>query len=420
VKINKTSTQIRNMGEILTAPIATPVKLTPIKPLRVESIDLLRGLIMIIMALDHVRDYFHAAAFTDDPLNLNTTTPLLYFTRWVTHFCAPLFMFLSGTSAFLVGTRKGKKALSRFLFVRGLWLIFLELTVVNFAWFFNVHFNVVFTGVIWALGVSMVALAALIYLPIVAILIISLVMIFGHNLLDGMSVPGKGLDAYLWALFHQQNFFQVGSYSLFPAYPIMPWIGVMAAGYCLGTAYNQNVNPAKRKRILLMLGSSCIIIFALLRYLNVYGDLSHWSPQKTGLLTFFSFMTVSKYPPSLLYVLITVGPGILFLAFSEKWNSWLSERIKVIGRVPLFYYLVHLYLIHIAAMIATNFCGHKWTDMAPLTTWVSFEPKLQGYGFSLGVVYAVWAALIIVLYFLCKWYDRYKLAHKEKWWLSYL
>lgn len=408
------------MGEILTAPVAAPVKVKPITTFRVESIDLLRGLIMIIMALDHVRDYFHAAAFTDDPLNLNTTTPLLYFTRWITHFCAPLFMFLSGTSAFLVGTRKGKKALSRFLLTRGLWLIFLELTVVNFAWFFNIHFNVVFTGVIWALGVSMVALAALIYLPVLAILIISLVMIFGHNLLDGVSVPGTSLKAYLWDLLHQQNFLQVGSYSLFPAYPVIPWIGVMAAGYCLGVFYKKDVSSDRRKKILLALGSSCIILFALLRYSNAYGDSAHWSSQKTNFLSFLSFMKVSKYPPSLLYVLITIGPGCLFLAFSEKWNSWLSQKIKVIGRVPLFYYLVHLYLIHLAAMVATSFCGHKWTDMAPLTTWVSFEPKLQGYGFSLGVVYAVWAGLVIVLYFLCKWYDAYKSAHREKWWLSYL
>jgi uncharacterized membrane protein len=408
------------MQDVLTAPVTAKINVQPPKTIRVESIDLLRGLIMIIMALDHVRDYFHAAAFTDDPLNLATTTPILYFTRWITHFCAPLFMFLSGTSAFLVGTRKGKKALSRFLFIRGLWLILLELTVVNFAWSFNIHFTIVFTGVIWALGVSMVVLAALIYLPIPAILIISLGMIFGHNLLDSLSVPGTSLKAYVWALLHQQNFFQVNGYLLFAGYPVIPWIGVMAAGYCLGSMYTTDASAEKRKRMLLILGSSGIILFVLLRYINVYGDSAHWTTQKTSLLTFFSFMNVSKYPPSLLYVLITVGPGCLFLAFSEKWNSWLSQKIKVIGRVPLFYYLVHLYLIHLAAMVATNFCGHKWSDMAPLTTWVSFEPKLQGYGFSLGVVYAVWAALVIVLYFLCKWYDRYKSAHKEKWWLSYL
>jgi uncharacterized membrane protein len=409
------------MSDVLTAP-APPLQ--PIQPrktfYRVESIDLLRGLIMIIMALDHVRDYFHAAAFTDDPLNLETTTPILYFTRWVTHFCAPLFMFLSGTSAFLVGIRKGKKALSRFLFTRGIWLVFLELTIVCFAWFFNIHFTIELLGVIWALGISMICLAGLIHLPRFWIAGIGLLMVFGHNLLDSIHVPGNSAASFGWSILHEFNFFTFGHYNFFAAYPIIPWIGVMALGYCLGTIYTKEVNAERRKKILLVLGSSAILLFVLLRYINVYGDSSHWSSQKISFYTFLSFMKVSKYPPSLLYLLITIGPGLLFLAFSEKWNSWLSEQIKVIGRVPMFYYLVHLYLIHIAAMIATSFCGHKWSDMVSLNTWVSGEPKLKGYGFSLGTVYIVWAVLIVILYFLCKWYDRYKSTHKEKWWLSYL
>jgi uncharacterized membrane protein len=266
----------------------------------------------------------------------------------------------------------------------------------------------------------MIALAALIYLPMTAILIIGLTMVFAHNLLDSISVPGTNLPAYLWALVHQQNLFRVDGYAIFAAYPIIPWIGVMALGYCLGSIYRKDVNAERRKKILLVLGFCAILLFAVLRFINVYGDPSHWSTQKTSLLTFLSFMKVSKYPPSLFYVLITIGPGLLFLAFSEKWHSWLSEKIKVIGRVPLFYYLVHIYLIHLGAMIATNFCGHKWSDMVSLNTWVNFEPKLQGYGFSLGTVYMVWLALIIILYFLCNWYDKYKSAHREKWWLSYL
>jgi uncharacterized membrane protein len=179
------------------------------------------------------------------------------------------------------------------------------------------------------------------------------------------------------------------------------------------------VDAAKRKRLLMTLGFSAIILFILLRYINIYGDPSHWSKQKSGLYTMLSFLKVSKYPPSLFYLLITIGPGLLFLAFSENWRSSLSQKIKVIGRVPMFYYLVHIYLIHLAAMIATNFCGHKWSDMI-LNNWISFEPKLQGYGFSLATVYIIWAVLIIILYFLCKWYDKYKTTHKEKWWLSYL
>jgi uncharacterized membrane protein len=400
--------------------MAEAASLQPLKTsYRIDSIDLLRGLVMIIMALDHVRDYFHAQAFTDDPLNLETTTPVLYFTRWITHFCAPLFMFLSGTSAFLVGLRKGKKYLSKFLFIRGLWLVFLELTIVSVGWFFNLSFHTELLGVIWALGISMICLAGLIYLPGLWIAVIGLLMVFGHNLLDDIHVQGNSISAVVWSLLHQQNFFTFGSFNLFVGYPLIPWIGVMALGYCLGSIYGGGVDAIKRKNLLMWLGLSAILLFVLLRYVNVYGDPSHWSRQRSGLYTILSFLKVSKYPPSLFYLLITIGPGLLFLAFSEKWRSSLAEKIKVIGRVPMFYYLVHLYLMHIAAMIATNFSGHKWSDMI-LNNKVFFEPKLQGYGFSLGTVYIVWALLIIILYFLCKWYDKYKSAHREKWWLSYL
>src|SRR5215831_7000943 len=206
---------------------------------RVQSIDLLRGLIMIIMALDHVRDYFHADAFVYAPTDLSKTTVILFFTRWITHFCAPLFMFLSGTSAFLIGVRKGRKYLSRFLFTRGLWLIFLESTVLNFAWYFNIHFPVTDFIVIWALGISMLALAAFIYLSVPAIATISLCMIFGHDLLDNIQIAGDGAGAFFWSLLHQQNFFVYGEHQFFVGYPIIPWIGVMALGYCLGKLYTE-------------------------------------------------------------------------------------------------------------------------------------------------------------------------------------
>ena len=405
------------MEEVLTAPARTSIM--PARSQRIESIDLLRGVIMIIMALDHVRDYFHAQAFTGDALNLATTTPFLYFTRWVTHFCAPLFMFLSGTSAFLVGVRKGRRYLSKFLFTRGLWLVCVEVTIVSFAWSFNPHLPSTLLGVIWALGISMIVLSILIYLPLKWIIAFGVLMVFGHNLLDNIHVAGNSAGAFLWALLHEQQIFRYPAHEFFVGYPIIPWIGVMALGYCLGSIYKREIDRLRRKKILLALGTLAIILFVLLRYINLYGDPSRWSSQNTVLFTFLSFMKVSKYPPSLFYLLITVGPGILFLAFSEKWKSWLTERIKIIGRVPMFYYVVHLYLIHLAALIATNFCGHKSSDMI-LNTWVSFEPKLTGYGFSLGTVYAVWGCLIITLYFLCKWYDRYKSSHKEKWWLSYL
>lgn len=385
---------------------------------RVESIDLLRGLIMIIMALDHVRDYFHADALVYSPTDLTQTTPLLFFTRWITHFCAPIFMFLSGTSAYLVGIRKGKNALARFLFTRGLWLIFLEMTVINFAWYFNVTFPVVDFIVIWALGISMIFLAALIYLPISVILVISLVMIFGHNLLDPIRVPGDGSDAIGWSLLHQQNIYFIGHFTLFVGYPMIPWIGVMSLGYCLGTLYTKVFPAAKRKKWLMIAGLSAIALFIIIRYINRYGDSFNWSSQKSTVFTFLSFLNVSKYPPSLLYLLMTLGPALVFLSLTENSRSWISEKIKVIGRVPMFYYLLHLYIIHIIALFATYFCGHTPGDMV-LTAWIEFEPKLKGYGFSLSVVYLVWASIVVMLYFLCKWYDRYKRTHQQ-WWLSYL
>jgi uncharacterized membrane protein len=387
---------------------------------RIESIDLLRGLIMIIMAIDHVRDYFHAAAFTDDPLNLQTTTPLLFFTRLITHYCAPLFMFLSGISASLVGQRKGKAYLTRFLATRGLWLVFLELTVVCFAWFFNPTFTTQLLGVIWALGWSMIFLAGFIHLPKWAMLTIGLMLVFGHNLLDTVHVSSPVAASFGWSVVHQFNFFKLGNFNILVGYPLVPWIGVMALGYCLGSIYKKDTNAEKRKRLLMYLGLGSILLFIIIRYTNLYGDSSKWSEQRTALYTLFSFLKVTKYPPSLLYLLMTIGPGLVFLSISEIVHGRLPQAIKTIGRVPMFYYLVHLYLIHIGSLLAAIISGRHWTDMVNFSTWISLEPKLHGYGFSLGVVYAVWASLIVILYFLCKWYDGYKSSHRDKWWLSYL
>lgn len=395
-----------------------PGVINPANSYRVGSIDLLRGLVMIFMALDHVRDYFHIAVTQYDPTDLAHTNTFLFLTRWVTHFCAPLFMFLSGCSAYLVGIRKGRRALARFLFTRGLWLVILEFTIVSFGWSFNFPPPSIDFLVIWALGISMIALAALIYLPWTAILTISLVMIFAHNLLDPITVSGKGADAVLWALFHQSNFFPYDGIAIFVGYPIIPWIGVMSLGYCFGRLYGKDVDASRRRRILLVAGIGSILLFVGIRLINKYGDPAPWTSQQTPVFTFLSFINVSKYPPSLLYLLITLGPALVFLAITERHRSWAASRISVIGRVPMFYYLVHLYLIHITAMFATYFCGFEPGDMV-LTSWIAFEPKLQGYGFSLAITYAIWFVLIILLYFLCRWYDRYKKNH-QYWWLSYL
>jgi uncharacterized membrane protein len=387
---------------------------------RITSIDFLRGTIMIIMALDHVRDYFHADAFLYDPTDLQKTSVILFFTRWITHFCAPTFMLLAGISASLVGQRKSKKELSGFLFKRGLWLVFLELVIVNFGWTFAITFPNILLIVIWALGISMICLAGLIYLPKKIILIIATVLVAAHNLLDGIYVDGNGAGAFAWSFLHQSNYLFWHGEGFFLGYPIIPWIGIMALGYCLGDLFATGYDVDKRKKHLLRIGYSAIALFIVLRFINVYGDRSHWSVQKNTLYTVLSFIKVSKYPPSLLYTLMTLGPSVLFLAYTEKLKGPLVKIVSVYGRVPMFYYLLHIYLIHLLAMIASQLFTpvgwHHWILKTPI--W--FTDDLKGYGFSLRVVYLVWIIVVVALYPLCKRYDIYKQSHKEKWWLSYL
>lgn len=383
---------------------------------RIQSIDLLRGLVMVIMALDHVRDYFHWSAQMYAPLDLSQTTPAIFLTRWVTHFCAPVFMFLAGTSAYFVGQRKSKKQLSFFLLTRGLWLMFLDLTVIGLGWTFNIHFPAFFFDTLWALGVSMAVLSALIYLPYRIIITLGILIVAGHNLLDNIHVPGTDLKAFLWDELHDQagpfNFY---GHNVFTAYPVLSWIGIITLGYCFGALYKKDFGAGRRKKWLLLIGSGAIILFIIIRAINIYGDPQPWSSQKTGLFTFLSFMKVTKYPPSLLYTLITLGPAIIFLAFAEQPLNRFTKFISVYGRVPMLYYLVHIYLIHILAMLAVQLTGFGWKAMV-----TDFFPAVKGYGFPLVVVYFIWIAIVLVLYPLCKWYDKYKTTHKEKWWLSYL
>jgi uncharacterized membrane protein len=391
-----------------------------IKSARIESIDLLRGIVMIVMALDHVRDYFHADAFLYDPTDMSKTSVVLFFTRWITHFCAPVFIFLAGTSAFLIGLRKSKQELSIFLLKRGFWLVFLELTIINFAWFFNFQFSLITLFVIWALGVGMIVLAACIHLPLKLTMAIGILMVVGHNAFDNFQVEGNGVDAILWSMVHQfQGFPLSKNYFLFVGYPLVPWIGVMMLGYCFGTFYQSSYSQATRRKILLYLGAALVALFVLIRFINGYGDPHPWSTQPNPVFTVLSFLNVSKYPPSLLYVLVTLGPAILFLAVSENYFGTISQQIKILGRVPMFYYLLHLYLIHLLAMTAALLTGYDASDMV-FNTWVTNSPNLAGYGFSLWVVYVVWISVVLILYPLCKWYDTYKVQQRSKWWLSYV
>ncbi|MBP6024595.1 DUF1624 domain-containing protein [Ferruginibacter sp.] len=390
-----------------------------VKP-RIQSIDLLRGIIMIIMALDHVRDYLYSGSFYYDPLDLDKTSGALFFTRWITHYCAPVFMLLAGTSAFIMSQKKTKKELSVFLVKRGLWLVFLEMIVMNFGWNFNIQFPVFFFITIWALGISMIVLAALIHFPKKIILAFCIILVAGHNLLDGVHITGNTLPAFGWSLLHEQQFFTWHSKMLLVGYPVIPWIGVMPLGYLMGAWYASGYNAEKRKKNLLMLGTAAIVAFIILRYSNLYGDPEKWTTQKNLFFTFLSFINVNKYPPSLLYILITLGPSLLFLAVTEKLNGAVVKVVSVYGRVPMFYYILHIYVIHLVALVASAVTpGQDWSIWL-LKDPIWFTKDLQGYGFSLPVAYLFWITIVAALYPLCKWYDRYKQAHKEKWWLSYL
>ena len=368
------------------------------------------------LQLDHTRDYLHFSNFYFDPIDPAHSNLPTYFTRLITDYCAPTFSFLAGLSAFFVGRRKNTGQLSGFLFKRGLWLVFIEITFVSFAWYFNIRFRNVDLAVIWTLGISMIVLAGLVHLPKKIILALSLIVIFGHNLLDTVHYNGS----ILWGLIHEPHSFKLSeNFILTIDYPVVPWIGVMALGYCFGPLYDRSYDAAKRKRFLNILGVSTIALFLIVRGINSYGDPLSWQHYDTGTKKLMSFLNVNKYPPSLCYVLMTLGPALLFLANSEKLKGWLVDFFSVFGRVPFFYYILHLYLIHIIAMLLAQLTGFGWRIML-LNNWLSEEPKLKGYGVSLGLVYLIWISVILLLYPLCKKFDEYKQGHKEQWWLSYL
>ncbi|MEP1487333.1 MAG: heparan-alpha-glucosaminide N-acetyltransferase domain-containing protein [Algibacter sp.] len=391
-----------------------------IKSTRIESIDVLRGLVMVIMALDHTRDFFHYGSFFTNPTNLETTTPFLFFTRFITHYCAPVFVFLAGTSAFLYGSKKTKPELFKFLFTRGLWLVFLEITLNNLLWKFDITFSRIILQVIWAIGLSMMALSVLIFLSRKLVLIIGIIIVAGHNLLDGIVMQGNSLQSIVWYVLHQANVVPISDTSdvgIF--YPILPWIGVMLLGYSLGYLYLKEFNPVLRKKWLLRIGMGAIVLFFILRGANIYGDLVPWTIQDTTSKTIMSFFKVSKYPPSLAYVLITIGPALLFLYAFESVKNKVIDFFLIFGRVPLFYYFLHILVIHVFAIIGLLIFGGNWQDMI-LTKNAFSSATLINYGYSLFVVYMVWIGVITLLYFPCKKYMIYKANNKDKWWLSYL
>ena len=422
---------------------------------RVHSVDLLRGIVMMVMLLDHTREFVHAGALQSDPTDPASTTVAIFFTRWVTHFCAPVFVFLSGVSIYLqLLNGKSRPELSRFLWTRGLWLVFLEFTVVRFGTVFNLDYSYFgMAQVIWVIGVSMILMAAMIYAPVKLVGAIGLLMILLHNLLDGFQVPPNvafagtpppDLGQSLWIVLHQPGILPTfgGASQIFFGYPLVPWIGVMMLGYAAGTVYVWD--PPARRKVLLYAGVVATALFLALRFANVYGDPQRWTTRDafirqaaqttsvqpgrprpdpesaTSAYTPLSFLNTTKYPPSLLFLLMTLGPALIVLSLTDGIGGdafW--QRIPItFGRVPMFYYILQWFTAHGFGVLLGYLAG---VDVSYL-----FRSLLEmgqaappGHGFSLGVTYVVWIAGLILLYPLCKWWGELKRRNKH-WALSYL
>ena len=390
---------------------------------RVQSIDILRGIVMIIMALDHVRDFFHTQAFQSDPIDPATTTPILYITRWVTHLCAPTFVFLAGTSSYLVGQRKSKADLSWFLIKRGLWLILAEVLIVTLCMTFNPLYNLLILQVIWAIGISMVILGFLVRLPLTAVFIIGLAIVLGHNLIDYPEAAHAAKHqplGFWWDLVHGARFAFypfASNRGLLIVYPFLSWTGLMLMGYCAGKLFTADFPVAQRKKILLYTGFGLIALFFVLRFINAYGDPVPWTTQTTATRYVLSFFNVNKYPPSLMYMTITIGIAMIALVLLEHVRNPVTQFAKVFGQVPFFYYVLHFFLIHVLTVIVFYLQGFGSKDI--VSNQVPFFFRPLGFGFPLWGVYLVWIAVIMLLYPVCKRYNAYKSTHRQ-WWLSYV
>jgi len=373
---------------------------------------------MIIMALDHTRDFFHA--FSPRPTDLATTTPLLFFTRWITHFCAPLFVFLSGISANLAGTRRTKKQLSFFLIKRGFWLIAVEFVLMTFVITLDPLYHLFIFQIIWAIGASMIILGLLVWLPVYAIGAVGALLFFGHDILELIKLPENGVSGFMWqfmftgvVMFYKIN----DSHSLLVLYTVLPWAGVMYCGYFVGQIYHKSFDLLKRKEILLASGISLTLLFIILRALNHYGDPSPWAVQRTTSLSIISFFNVSKYPPSLMFLCMTIGPGLIFLSAVESVRNSVTRLLCVYGKVPLFYFVLHFYVLRFLNLGLFFAQGYGTKDIITPNSIMLFRPV--EYGVNLWGVYLVWLLVVVIMYFPCRWFGNYKKTHHQ-WWLSYL
>ena len=387
------------------------------KRFRLESVDVLRGVIMILMALDHTRDFFGRTSIS--PTDLSQTTVPLFFTRWVTHFCAPVFFLLTGTGAYLSLRKKSKRELSRFLFTRGLWLIFLEVVLFRCLGLqFNFDYHLTLLDVLWALGWAMIVLSALVHLPTPVVTGFGVVLIAGHNLLDRIQSSNP-----LWSILHSLNFIvATPRHSVFVAYTLIPWVGVTAVGYGLGQIYAstpQAWTSDRRRAFLLRAGLAVTAAFVVLRGINIYGDPFRWSTQKSAAFSVLSFLNTNKYPPSLLFLLMTLGPALLFLWAVDGGTPRFLRPALVLGKVPMFYYLLHFPLIHLLAVAVcyVRYGQAHWMFESPTLDKFPFTQP-PGWGFSLPVIYLIWASVVTALYPLCRWFAALKQRRSDAW-LSY-
>ncbi|MEP6572694.1 MAG: heparan-alpha-glucosaminide N-acetyltransferase domain-containing protein [Gemmatimonadota bacterium] len=397
-----------------------PIAVTP-RPKtdgRFDSIDMLRGLVMILMALDHVRDFFgHVGVNPTDPA---LTTMPLFFTRWITHLCAPTFFLLTGLGAALSRRRRTNHELSVHLISRGAWLIFLEIVVVrSLGLQFNFDYRVTVLNVLWALGWSMIALAFVIQLSPRSVLLLGAALILGHNLLDSISASSFGSLAFVWSWLHAPGVIVARpDFTVLLAYPLVPWVGVAMVGFGLSPIYEWDA--ARRRRMLWRTGAGLTAAFLLLRGINVYGDFSRWAPQAESWRTVLSFLNTTKYPPSLLFLLMTLGPALALLGWLDGRSPGLARPVWTFGKVPLFYFLVHLPVIHLLAILVCflRYGSAHWMFESPDLTHFPFTQP-PGWGFDLPGVYVAWFAVVLLMYPLCRWYAAYK-RERRYWWLSYL
>lgn len=385
---------------------------------RLESIDAVRGFVMIIMALDHVRDLMHIDSIIQSPTDLTTTTPLLFFTRWITHLCAPIFVFLAGTSVYLLLQKKGNEAEVRKLTIkRGLWLILLEFTLVNFAIFFDVGFNTLLFEVIASTGFGFIMLSLSLKVPSKYVGLLGLVIVCLHNALPLIPLSNDSvIKLVLSPLFNPTAVPLFAGKVFVIGYPPIPWLGIMLLGFATGPLFG--LPPEKLKSIFIKIGLSTLFLFFVIRFINIYGDSAPWSIQENRMLTFLSFMNVSKYPPSLVFCLITLSIMFLLLASSDTWSDIVKKYIIVYGKVPLFYFIVHFYLIHCLTILMLSFQGFDFTQME-FATGTFGRPKGVASGLSLWSIYLVWLFVVVMLYKPCEWFGRYKATHNH-WWLRYI